>query len=176
MLNYNGLWTLFVQIPDYNPDLSPPIISSKPLPSLVAVTIVSSAAYRWFLAIFYLFFFATAIGIVWPYLYKNWLWGVIPCLLGILLAHSWRQQIQLLAPERTLWFEQERWYLESQGQAKKLSLVGDVVVWPWLVLMDFQAQDDSSQRLRLIILKDSVSDADFRRLSCWLRVCLKPKR
>lgn len=165
-----------MQIPDYNPDLPPSIISSKPLPSLAAVPISSSVAYRWALTIFYLVFFAVVIGIAWPYFYKNWLWGVVPCLLGALLAYSWRQQMQLLALGRTLWFEQEWWYLESQGQAQKLSLVGDVVVWPWLVLISFQAQDDSSQRPRLIIFKDSVSDADFRRLSCWLRVCLKPKR
>lgn len=67
------------------------------------------------------------------------------------------------------------WWLEAEGHAAPVELV-QARVWRYLVVMDFRGERQGrAWRQRLVILPDTVSTDDFRRLRVSLRYRTLPK-
>lgn len=63
-------------------------------------------------------------------------------------------------------------YADVDGE-KFYQLAGEVLCWPWLVILPLRSGDGGTKNL--IIAADALEPADQARLRTWLRACLKPK-
>lgn len=122
----------------------------------------------------YLGFWGAVCGLVFPFAQQDARWLMLPVSVGLILLWAWKQYSPRRMVKR-LWADQGKWFLSSMGITQTLVLSGEVLVWPWVVILTLNADSNKAKSLYLVIMSDAVTDADFRRLSCWLRVCLKPK-
>lgn len=164
-----------MQTLDYSSELNPSVTPSKKLPPLEAVVITPSRYLRGVTAIAYLAFFGVVVSLVWSRVYQNGWWLMLPLLIGLLLAYSWRQ-FQSASITSRIWYGQRGWFLESAGMTEPVLLSNDALVWPWIIILEFKTYRMASRPRRLVIMQDSLSRKDFCQLSRWLRVCLKPRR
>jgi len=73
----------------------------------------------------------------------------------------------------SLAYENGLWVLRDKNKLMNCVLVGDVLCWPWLIILPLKTMDGCS---RLLLLgSDALEPADQARLRTWLRACLKPK-
>lgn len=165
-----------MQTLDYNPDLTSATIPSKRLPPLDTVVILPSRYLYAMQAALYLSFFASVVGVFLPRLDQE-MWWLIPMLvIGVLVLRSWRSHRQSACLTRRIWFGHKGWFLETGGITEPVTLSGETLVWPWVVILRFKPYRIGSDYQQVVVMRDSVSEKDFRQLSCWLRVCLKPRR
>lgn len=120
-------------------------------------------------SLFYVAFLIATLILFWPY---RWAWLVMP-LLSFVVIVCWRGHLRRIGIVHRLWFEQGKWLLESGGIRRRVYLSGETLVWPRIIILGFKLES-TSKVLRLVVMQDSVSQSDFRRLARWLRVCLKP--
>lgn len=162
-----------MKIPDLKPELRPAVATAKSLPPLALLEIYPSSCLRVLLTLFYILFWGVAWLLFWPYCDSYGMWVLLPLLTVVLLV-SWRRQLRLTGFTQRLWHEQGKWFLESAGVQQAMFMYGDVLVWPRMIILGF-SPENTTRVLHLVIMRDSVSRSDFRRLSRWLRVCLKPR-
>lgn len=71
-------------------------------------------------------------------------------------------------PPRQLTFNESGWSLSEAGQRHYLEWEGEALVWGWLIILRFR-EKPTSRRINLVLLPDSASVDDLRRLRVWLR-------
>lgn len=161
-----------MKIPDLKPELEPAVATAKSLPPLALLEIYPSSCLRVLLTLFYILFVAVSWILFWPYRDSYGVWMFLPLLTVVLLV-SWRRQMHLTGFTQRLWYEQGKWFLESAGVQQPMLLYDEILVWPRMIILGFK-MENTTRVLHLVVMRDSVSRSDFRRLSRWLRVCLKP--
>lgn len=73
-----------------------------------------------------------------------------------------------------LGFAGNQWVFEQVGKSLRLELSGEVLCWPWLIIMPFKDMLSGKSR-RVVLFGDSLSREDNTRLRAWLRASLIPK-
>jgi len=88
--------------------------------------------------------------------------------LSLLVVGIWllKTQNQLIIEE--IGFEQEHWWAVIKGNKIKVSLFGEQLVLPWLVVINLRAVD-TNQKYSLALWRDAVDKEDLRRLRVFLR-------
>lgn len=76
-------------------------------------------------------------------------------------------------PFGTLAYENGFWVLCEQQKQSRCVLVGEVLCWPWLIILPLQSE--AGRKRFLLLCHDALQPADQARLRTWLRACLKPK-
>jgi hypothetical protein len=85
----------------------------------------------------------------------------------------YRREIGRCVPG-TLSFSGHHWLLEQEGRTRQLVLAGEVLCWPWLIILPLR--DMASSKIRwLLVFSDALNNEDNARLRRWLRACLTPK-
>ena len=75
------------------------------------------------------------------------------------------------AVKEMLWLEGMDWQLEnSRGQLQRVKLLANSVVSPWLIVLNFQAEQ-GRRKWPVVLMPDSVDSTTYRRLSAKLRMC-----
>lgn len=74
------------------------------------------------------------------------------------------------AVKEMVWLDGKDWQLEnSNGQLQQVSLLGNSVVSPWLIVLNFQPEQ-GGRKWPVVLMPDSVDSTTFRRLSAKLRM------
>jgi len=68
---------------------------------------------------------------------------------------------------------------KCQEQTRRFSSDVKALVWPWVIILYWPPQPicggmAKDRGFTLVLLRDSLSEADFRQLRRWLLACLKP--
>lgn len=156
-----------------------PSPASKALPPLAVLTIRDSAFLRRFYRCFYCLFAVALIIALGPYLSderSSAITRLIWCcatLLGCIGLWCVCQRQCRAIPAGSLAYENGLWVLRDKNKLMNYVLAGDVLCWPWLIILPLKTMDGCS---RLLLLgADALEPADQARLRTWLRACLKPK-
>jgi hypothetical protein len=182
-----------VQIPVFKKAVDKDVLSatsnrSKPLPALAPVQLNHSCfgllLYRCSYAVFAL----SLILVFYPFIFIQpvWLLALAVSWWGLWWAYRQKNTWSVIG---LLEFRDGHWQLEQDGRTCQLELAGEVVCWPWLIILslreitDHQAsashQSDAKHKtgdvLWLVIFGDALSSADNARLRRWLRACLIPQ-
>jgi hypothetical protein len=166
-----------VQIPVFkkavdnnSPDLIP---SLKPLPLLVAVRINTSLRRSILYRCTYCIFALSILFAFYPFAREQpaWLFGVTMCIYGL-----WKMYRNEATAARTgsLGFVGNNWVFEHPNGRSQLELKGEVLCWPWIIILPFREFTNGKMR-RLVIFSDAISKEDNARLRAWLRASLIPK-
>ncbi len=72
------------------------------------------------------------------------------------------------------------WQLSQMGSDRRQCL-SEARVWPWVVILKFyplepEGEPRFSHSRYLVVMRDAVSEEDFRALCRWLRLCLPRQR
>lgn len=183
------MWILFVQIPvskkttanavDLLSDGVACSSASKALPPLAIFSISASVFLRTFYRLFYGTFVLSLVIALIPYV-GNVDIGVamrlvwLAVLLGgcIGLWHLYRRQC-LAIPVGSLAYENGYWILRDKKELMNCVLSGDVLCWPWLIILPLESE--LGKKRFLLLCRDAINPADQARLRTWLRACLRPK-
>jgi len=179
-----------VPIPDYKTDNSVAHLygdSTKPLPSLPAVLIKPSHRLPWFFVGIYGGLVLLLLVAITPYALVHPLWWSLLLGVSLLLGLSLRALLRRHRFMGWLEFKSSCWHLEyfenvpgtKNTRPVHMMLQGDVeaVIWPWVIILYWRTRPAGpvGRRFTLVLMRDSLSEADFRQLKCWLRICLRPK-
>lgn len=145
----------------------------KPLPLLAAVPIQYSRMGFLFYRCSYFAFALSLLLALYSYCVEQPLWilVLIFCWGGLWLVY--RRQITNLVTG-ALGYSGDGWMLEQNGRACQLVLAGEVLCWPWVIVLPLREVAGGKTR-RLFIFSDALSKDDNARLRRWLRACLTPK-
>ena len=158
----------------------PSASASKALPPMAVLSISTSAFLRIFYRLFYGLFVLSLFIALFPYISDVNTGGVVrlvwlALLLGgcIGLWHLYALQCAAI-PVGSLAYE-NGFLVLSNNQKEQLNcvLVGEVLCWPWLIVLPLQSEDGSKRFL--LLCHDAIKPADQARLRTWLRACLRPK-
>ncbi len=98
------------------------------------------------------------------------LWLIALCLFdALLLWEWWLMRRRWRAIPRWLGFEAGQWYLRWDTEALGVVPMGEWLVWPWLQVVRFRVSESSVVHT-LVVLPDSATVDDRRRLRVWLRM------
>ncbi|UZJ45877.1 hypothetical protein OOT55_07450 [Marinimicrobium sp. C6131] len=95
-------------------------------------------------------------------------WIIVLCLFNALLAWEWCRSGRRSGPT-VLSYEAGEWTLGWQSGVVTVAPFGEWLIWPWLQLVRFREVDGRAVHT-LVILPDSASADDRRRLRVWLRM------
>lgn len=145
----------------------------KPLPSLPAVQINASRHRLILYRCSYLLFTLSVLSAFYPFVREQYVWafGVIVTSGGLWAMYR-REMAKDLAG--SLSFVGNQWVFDQASGRYQLELAGEVVCWPWIIILPFRATNGRKSR-RLLIFNDALSKADNVRLRAWLRASLVPK-
>lgn len=182
---------LFVQIPvskkpTADPDglltdelIGSSAFTSKALPSLAVLSISASTFLRSFYRVFYAVFAFSFFAALIPYISSvdsgvairlGWLVILLSSFAG--LWHLYARQCSAI-PLGSLAFENGFWILCDKKEQLNCVLSGDVLCWPWLIILPLESE--AGQKRFLLLCRDAIKPADQARLRTWLRACLRPK-
>lgn len=145
----------------------------KPPPHLAAVSIKISF-HRLIIFRTSYFLFALCLGLAfYPFILDRLLW-IFPailstCVLWVLYCREMKSELT-----GALGFAGNQWVFEQLGKSSRLELSGEVLCWPWLIIMPFKDMLSGKSR-RVVLFGDSLSREDNTRLRAWLRASLIPK-
>jgi hypothetical protein len=107
-----------------------------------------------------------------PWLLRDyrWLLGLVGIWLVLALStvRIWRSRLDA---QGVLSLTSSAWRWRDHRDEQVFALKGEVVVWPWLVILPF-VNVSSRRKHTLILLVDSLSEDDLRHLRVWLRTML----
>jgi hypothetical protein len=157
--------------------------SLKPLPPLVAVRLGSSRHRLILYRCSYFLFAVSLLFAFYPYILEQpvWVLGLILSVVGLWVIYRKEMANDLVG---SLGFADNSWVFEQAGRRYQLELSGDVVCWPWIIILPFRettigervsGETTSKKARRLLILNDALGKEDNARLRAWLRACLVPK-
>jgi hypothetical protein len=167
-----------VQTPAFKKAVDTDVITAdssvlKPLPMLAAVYINHSRfgvlLYRCSYAVFAL----SLLLVFYPFISEQplWLFGLTLCWGGVWLVYR-RESRRCVTG--ALSYSGDHWLLEQDGSTYQLTLAGDVLCWPWLIILPLR--EIASGKIRwILIFGDALNKDDNARLRRWLRACLTPK-
>lgn len=98
---------------------------------------------------------------LWP-----WGWGARFGALAVCVLLLWhlRYRYRGRACEAgELAFDRGLWTWHSKGEIRSLALAGELLVWPWLIILPFR-ETTGPRRWHLVLLPDSADADDLRRL------------
>lgn len=152
----------------------------KVLPDLAALTISPSSFLCSIYCLAYgMFAFAVTLAL-YPYLTdsdgdftRRILLFILLALFVLLLWFGCKRQVSVI-PQGYLAYQSEYWQLTRAGIRKDFRLSGEVLCWPWLIILPL-SDVESGRRQTIVLAKDALSVADQARLRTWLRACLRPK-
>ena len=174
---------------DYKADtFGAPLAGAKPLPPLAAVAIAPS---RWLQRLLRATYIALALLTGWlllPYAKAHVAWWLLLLLVALVLWFSYRARLQLTLFNGNLSYQSPWWILRYgygqpaasyQEQTRRFPSELKALVWPWVIILYWPPQPSAGglskeKGFTLVLLRDSLSDADFRQLKRWLLACLKP--
>jgi hypothetical protein len=147
--------------------------SSKSLPSLAAVRINFSGHRLVLYRCSYFVFALSLLFAFYPYVREQFVWGLvlIVFLYGVWALYRKEMESDVIG---TLGFADDQWFFEQAGSRCQLKLAGEVLCWPWIIILPFRETTTRKSR-RLLIFNDALSREDNARLRAWLRACLVPK-
>lgn len=154
---------------------------SKPLPTLAPISIYASrhlVLLRAFLAA--LLALALMASLVSQFITTvGWtLLLVLAALVGATVWLTWRLgAVRAPEPLDRLWVEGGVWRLDSAKGGQRFALAGEVLLWPWVIIFELcplapGELSPSHKKRRMVILRDSMTEREFRALSRWLRLCV----
>ncbi|MEN0035935.1 MAG: protein YgfX [Cellvibrio sp.] len=157
--------------------------SLKPLPPLVAVRLGNSCHRLILYRCSYFLFVVSLLFAFYPYILEQpvWVLGLMLSVVGLWLMYRREMTNDLVG---SLGFADNTWVFEQGGRRYQLELVGEVVCWPWIIILPFReviASENISRETtgkktrRLLIFNDTLCKEDNARLRAWLRACLVPK-
>lgn len=165
--------------------MDPPEIphSLKPLPPLVAVRLGNSRHRLILYRCSYFLFTVSLLFAFYPYILEQpvWVLGLILSVAGLWVVYRREMANDLVG---ALGFTDNSWVFEQVGRRYQLELAGEVVCWPWIIILPFReaisgerisGEATSRKMLRLLIFNDTLGKEDNARLRAWLRACLVPK-
>lgn len=158
-----------------------PKVRSKPLPTLAPISIYASrhlVLLRAFLAA--LLALALIASLVSQFITTvGWtLLLVLAALVGATVWLTWRLgAVRAPEPLDRLWVEGGVWRLDSAKGGQRFALAGEVLLWPWVIIFELRPLapgelSPSHKKRRMVILRDSMTEREFRALSRWLRLCV----
>lgn len=108
-----------------------------------------------------------------PFLLSNIYWALMLIgFLTLLLFALYRAKKINNKPAITLEVRPDQWRLFDAGNETKVVLEGEVLLWPRLIILPLKEIPSGAKRY-LVALPDSLSKNDWRRLSVWLKICLR---
>lgn len=154
---------------------------SKPLPTLAPISLYASrhlVLLRAFLAA--LLALALMASLVSQFITTvGWtLLLVLAALVGATVWLTWRLgAVRAPEPLDRLWVEGGVWRLDSAKGGQRFALAGEVLLWPWVIIFELcplapGELSPSHKKRRMVILRDSMTEREFRALSRWLRLCV----
>jgi hypothetical protein len=163
---------------DVSVDLSAP--SLKALPPLAVLPILDSSFLRILYRFFYCLFAVALLIALAPYitdsrstLIQNLGWVSLWLITCLGLWFFYKRQCVLI-PVGSLAYENGLWILWDGRIKTNYLLAGEVLCWPWLIILPLK--NVTTGRKRYVLLgSDALGSADQARLRTWLRACLKPK-
>lgn len=97
-------------------------------------------------------------------------WLLLAVFEGALLVECWRfRRWRDSPPEAVICEPDGTWALFWEGRRSVAELAGERIVWPWLQVLRF-TEVDTGRRHTLIVLPDSASREERRRLRLWMRL------
>lgn len=97
-------------------------------------------------------------------------WLIALCLFEVLLAREWwLMGRRWRAAPHWLGFESGQWYLRWDTESVEVVPVGEWLVWSWVQVVRFRVSGGSAVHT-LVVLPDSATAEDRRRLRVWLRM------
>ena len=158
------------------------------MPPLAAVAISPS---RWLLRLLQAVYIALALLIFWllaPYAEAQAAWWLVPVLMALVLWFSYRARVAHARLSGNLSYQSPWWLVccssaapsaDRQEQIRRFSSDLKALVWPWVIILYWPPQATcgglaKEKGFTLVLLRDSLSEADFRQLKRWLLACLKP--
>lgn len=130
------------------------------MPDMIVYTIRTSQRLRFAIAALHLLASAALFLADVPWTVRTLLCGAV----AVSLFQTWprRREEKLRTDEKAgpqLW---------RHGEWQDVTLLDDSVVLPWMTLLSLRRHDEG-QRLRLVILGDSLNADEFRRLRVWVK-------
>lgn len=130
------------------------------MPDMPVYTIQTSQRLRFAIAALHLLASAAIFLADVPWTVRTLLCGAV----AVSLFQTWprRREEKLRTDEKAcpqLW---------RDGEWQDVTLLDDSVVLPWMTLLSLRRHDEG-QRLRLVILADSLNADEFRRLRVWVK-------
>ena len=113
----------------------------------------SVALVPFFLAAFY-----------WPIL-----WLIFSALIALIIRNRWRAKN---SSSIMLDITQHNWRLRKNNSDIAVIPFDDVLLWSWVIILPLK-ENISGKKHYFVLLQDSVSADDWRRLRVWLRTCFK---
>lgn len=97
-------------------------------------------------------------------------WILALCLFDtMLLREWWLMRRRWRAAPGWLGFEAGQWYLRWETESLGVVPVGEWLVWPWLQVVRLRVSESAVVHT-LVLLPDSATKDDRRRLRVWLRM------
>ncbi|HWV14016.1 MAG TPA: protein YgfX [Cellvibrio sp.] len=140
---------------------------------LAAVTALPSRYLCYGQLVIYLVLLVSSALAVFPYLLSNpYLLGLWLVFGGAIVAAARKSLADSRAAAKTLSIIQHQWRLAVDGHSYAVILNEKLLLWPWLIVIPLR-ESLSYRQHYFIALPDSMSQAEWRRLSVWLRTCLQ---
>jgi hypothetical protein len=124
---------------------------------------------RFYAASYFIFAISIWLATI-PLMKINSFWFFFLLLLSIIMCLLFRQQKTRLFSGK-LWINESQWLLQSNTMtsAAKVDLVGEVLCWNWLIILNFK-QLNSTNTHFVLLANDSLSQEDNAKLRAWLRI------
>lgn len=104
-----------------------------------------------------------------PLIARNIIWMfLLLTLISLLLINLLVQRKTSKLIPKILSYSAQGWLLTESGGEQSVRIVGEVVVWSWLVILRLKDNAQNSV-ITLVLLPDSVSSENLRILRVWLR-------
>lgn len=166
---------MFEQIPGFgrkSADLPLTIASRRRDLYLSPVAIRPSRQLQWLLLGVHLGLAACLTFALLPYLGRQPVWSLV-WLVGLTALAVSTCRVSNIRNSGTclISFTEQGWRMTAQDTEQALRWAGDAVVWSWLIVLRFRTQANG-KRIDLLLLSDSTSAEDRRRLRVWLRTLL----
>jgi len=103
------------------------------------------------------------------------IWLDLPIEAAVLIGFIFHLRVYLFrncakAVTSMVWIEGNEWLLENcKGEEHPVTLLGNSVVSPWLIVLNFKPEK-GGRKWPVVIMPDSVDSTTFRRLSAKLRM------
>lgn len=153
--------------------------TSKALPPLAVLSISASVFLRTFYRVFYGVFALSLFAALIPYISSvdievtvRFVWFVILLCSCAGLWHLYARQCAAI-PFGSLAYGNGYWILCDKKEQMNCVLSGDVLCWPWLIILPLESE--LGKKRFLLLCRDAIKPADQARLRTWLRACLRPK-
>ena len=140
----------------------------------LAPVIISPSLRFWYIELaFYLCLFCSASIALVPLFLTVWYWLVLWLIFSLLIIFILRRSFRAQKlPSVKLSVQQKSWRLKTSEGELVVVPFEDILLWAGVIILPLR-ETLSGRKHRLVVLSDSMSADDWRRLRVWLRMGLK---